>query len=132
MRHPCQQPNRQLPTSPTPNRRRRTYTSYACLPGGVYTVYVYDAYGDGWDGGWLAVSYLRDAATTYVLLNTTARSYNGSANLHVFSTMPATAGGAGVGVGVRSGVCRTCLPLAPGVRTCIYMKLQMPFVSHDM
>lgn len=47
----------------------RSYYSYACLPTGSYSLFTYDSYGDGWEGGRVTLTQVVNATTGCVLLS---------------------------------------------------------------
>lgn len=47
----------------------RSYYSYACLPTGSYSLFTYDSYGDGWEGGRITLTQVVNATTGCVLLS---------------------------------------------------------------
>ncbi|GIM14179.1 hypothetical protein Vretimale_17120 [Volvox reticuliferus] len=72
-------------------RNSRSYVTYGCLPTGLSMLYLYDGYGDGWSGGWLAVSYMPAPSNSYLLLNTTLSGLNSTQPLQILASMPGSA-----------------------------------------
>ncbi|GLI67828.1 hypothetical protein VaNZ11_012110 [Volvox africanus] len=72
-------------------RNSRSYITYGCLPTGLSMLYLYDGYGDGWSGGWLAVSYMPTPSSSYLLLNATLSGLNSTSPLQILASMPSSA-----------------------------------------
>ncbi|GIL57791.1 hypothetical protein Vafri_12928 [Volvox africanus] len=72
-------------------RNSRSYVTYGCLPTGLSMLYLYDGYGDGWSGGWLAVSYMPTPSNSYLLLNASLSGLNSTLPLQILASMPGSA-----------------------------------------
>lgn len=79
------------------------YVSYVCTPAGVLTIFMFDAYGDGWgDDAKLMIEYIESTFTTisgavnytgYQIFSGSAQRYNTTSSVQLYASMPNSQGG---------------------------------------